>query len=81
MPAKKRASSKTQKVVPFERRLSIAWRNLLLFLVLFAVSLIFYRFSVSDFYTNLFGLLSIVTGFLAFAFLVIVVLLKIVNKK
>ena len=62
-------------------RVSIAWRNFLLFLVLFIVSFVLYRISTSALFLNLFGLLSILFGFLAFALLVVLVVFLILRRR
>jgi len=79
--AVRRVSRTTATVAPLKNRISLAWKNLLLFLVLFIVSLIFYKSSSDSLIVNLFGILMIILGFLAFAFLIIWIILIILKSE
>jgi len=91
MPKKRRVVRKFSKTsglagksvtaAPLQNRISLAWKNLILFLVLFVVSLIFYKSSSDLLIVNLFGLLLIILGFLAFAFLIIWIVLLILRSE
>ncbi len=61
------------------RRLGIAWKNLILFLILFVVSFVLYSASTSELFLNFFGVLSIITGFVFLAFLIIFIVLLIIG--
>ena len=67
-PARKSMQRKSAGVK--SRKLRIASRNLVMFVILFVLSLILYYASGQEFYVNLFFMLSILFGFLAMAFLI-----------
>ena len=88
MVEKKRG--KTKKVVSkkskdvkssgsLKKRIDIAWKNLVLFLIISALSYLFYHFSSTDLLKNFFGIVSIIFGFLAFAFLISFIVLFILS--
>jgi preprotein translocase subunit SecG len=84
MAKKKRAATKIARTTgrgSVQSRISLTWKNLLLFLVLFGISLALWNFSSTPLYDNLFGLLSIITGFLAFAFFIILIVLAILKPR
>jgi hypothetical protein len=80
MARKKRAAKKTTKPTSVRDRVGLAWKNLILFLIISIFSYIFYRFSSTDLLKNFFGILSIIFGFLAFAFLITFIVLLILRK-
>ncbi len=81
MAKKKRAVSKVLKGGSVQNRMSVAWKSLLLFFLLFAVSFAFYYFLSSSLLTNLFGLLAIIFGFLALAFFIILIVLVVLKPR
>jgi hypothetical protein len=85
MARKKRSAAKkitksAKKPVRLRDRVGLAWRNLILFLIIFIFSFLLYSFSSSDLLKNFFGILSIIFGFLAFAFLIVFIVLFILKK-
>ena len=74
-------TAKTAKGGTVQSRISVTVKNLFLFLVLFAISLVFYHFSSTPLYNNLFWLLSIITGFLVFTFFIVLAVLAILKPK
>ncbi len=58
-----------------QRRVNIVLGNLLLFIILFALSSVLYIASTLDFYKTLFFLLSLIFGALSIAFLIILLAL------
>jgi len=62
-----------------KNRIHFALKNLLLFLIIFIMSFIFYFFSTNDLLKNLFGILAIIFGFLTFAFLLAWIVLLILG--
>lgn len=86
MVAKKRVKrvskkSKVEKitvgtVVASQKKFNLIVSNLLLFLIIFVVSLGLYFVSSNEFYSNLFWMISLLTGFLSVAlFLVYLIFL------
>jgi len=76
MPARKKPGVGNKKF-------NIVLKNLILFLVLFALSMIFYNFSKDVIYEQLFFLLSLLFGFVSIAFLIallIFVILRMIKK-
>ena len=64
-------------------KFNIVLKNLILFLILFVLSLIFYNFSKGVIYEQLFFLLSLLFGFVSIAFLIallIFVILRMMKK-
>ncbi len=80
MARKKRKAKKIPKAARVRDRIGLAWKNLILFLIIFIVSFLFYNFSSSELLKNFFGILSIIFGFLTFAFLVVFIVLLILRK-
>lgn len=84
---KKKATKKTDysetkkpsKQFPLRERVDVAWKNFLLFLILLIFSYVMYHFSSADLFLNLFGIFSIIFGFLALAFLLAFVVLAILR--
>ena len=84
MPRRKRKVARQAErgaANPFQRRIQILWRNLVLFLILFIVSLVLFFFTTtgSVFY-NLFELLFIIFGFIALALLIVLVIVLIIKS-
>jgi len=89
MVRKKRAGTKrittksvkttTKKPVRLRYRIDLAWKNLLLFLIIFIISFILYSFSSNELLKNFFGVLSAIFGFLTFAFLIAFIVLAILK--
>ncbi|HUW43671.1 MAG TPA: hypothetical protein VMV95_01765 [Bacillota bacterium] len=80
----KKISPKTAKTakapVSSKDKIHLAWKNLILFLVIALFSFIFYLFSSADLLKNFFGIVAIIFGFLAFAFLIVFIVLFILKK-
>ena len=68
-PARKSAPKRIADKL-LRRKIGIALSNLILFAILFVISLVLYSVSNQEIYTNLFLMLSILFGFLAIAFLI-----------
>ncbi len=66
----KRSSKKSSRLTFGKKKVEIVFRNLILFAMLFLVSFLLYGVSTSEFAINLFGISSIVLGFIALAFLI-----------
>jgi len=89
MVRKKRAGTKrttaksvkttVKKPVRLRDRIGLAWKNLLLFLIIFIISFVLYNFSSNDLLKNFFGVLAIIFGFLTFAFLIVFIVLAILR--
>ncbi len=78
----KRITAKSVKgPVRLKDRIGLAWKNLLLFLIIFIFSFILYTFSSNDLLKNFFGVLSIIFGFLTFAFLIAFIVLIILRAE
>ena len=73
MAKKKRAKKRTVKKTAgsTKNKLNLASKNFLLFLAIFIVSLVLYYMSSSALFSNFFAIISIVTGFVAFSFLIV----------
>ncbi len=80
MAKKKRAKKRTVKTVrSTKNKLNLAWKNFLLFLSIFVVSLILYNMSSNTLFINFFALISMIAGFVAFAFLIVLLVLWILK--
>ncbi len=82
MPRKiKRAVRQREDTSPLQRRIHILWKNLVLFLILFIVSLVLFFFSTNNsvFY-NLFEILFIIFGFLSLALVIVLITLLLVKS-
>ena len=62
-PARRRVSS-------IKRRINVAWKNLVLYLILFILSIVLYSVSSNPLLVTFFGILSIIFVFVAVAFLI-----------
>ena len=80
MAKKKKAKRPVKKTVrTITERINLAWRRFILFLILFVFSLVLYSASSNQLFVNLFAIFSIVTGFVAFAFLIVLLVLWILK--
>jgi uncharacterized Tic20 family protein len=64
--------------------LGIAVRNLISFLILFIFSSIFYSFSEEVLFLRIFGILGLITGFIALAFLIttlVLIFVRMIKKR
>lgn len=80
---KKVRNSSIRKVVASQRKIKIVTSNLILFVILFVVSLGLYYVSTGEFFMNLFWMISLLTGLLAVTFLIIYLIfwfLKLMKK-
>ena len=79
MVRKKRARAKkiTKSV---KDRVNLAWKNLLLFLIISIISFVLYTFSSNELLKNFFGVLLIIFGFLTFALLISFIVLLILRE-
>lgn len=70
-----RSSSETKSpkrmVVASQRKFNLVISNLLFFAVLFIIFLGLYYVSSNEFYVNLFGMLSIIAGFVSLALFIV----------
>lgn len=57
-----------------QRKISLVLKNLIVFAVLFVLSLVLYMGSSKDFYINLFAIFLIIFGFLALAFFIVLLI-------
>lgn len=73
MAKKKRAKKRTVKKTlgSTKNKLNLAWRNFLLFLSIFVVSFILYSMSSNALFINFFAIIFMIAGFVAFAFLIV----------
>ena len=76
--AKKRRVAR--KISSLKNKINVSWRNFVIFLTLFIASFLFYNFSSSSLLLNLFGLLSILFGFLSLALLIVLVVFLILKS-
>jgi len=93
MARKKKEQKRTRRKVSgrvafkggdLKKRITIILNNLLLFVALSLVSLVFYNFLQNDILKNLFYVMSMVFGFVSVAFLItllVLVIMKVVKKK
>ena len=63
-----------------QKRFNLAWSNFTMFIILFLVSFLLYNFSTSSLLINFFGILSLILGVLAFAFLIALIVLGIARS-
>lgn len=78
----KRTTTKSVKrPISLKDRINLAWKNLLLFLIIFIISFVLYTFSSNDLLKNFFGVLSIIFGFLTFALLIAFIVLVILKTE
>lgn len=77
--AKKIKAKSVKGPVSFRDRIHLAWKNLVLFLIIFIISFILYTFASNDLLKNFFGILAMIFGFLVFAFLIVFIVLIILR--
>ena len=73
----------TQRTSGFRNKIPLVVRNLLLFIAMSLVSFVLYRFIPNTLLTDLFYIMAIVFGFVAVAFLIVLLVLwimKIIKK-
>ncbi|MBU2615990.1 MAG: hypothetical protein KKC19_02705 [Nanoarchaeota archaeon] len=80
---KKGVSRKTvsHKSDSFPARIRIAWRNLVLFVILFLASYLLYTFSNTNLFSTFFGITSIILGFVSLSFLIALMVLLVSRSK
>ena len=82
MAKKKRRVVKTSTGVnALSSRIETSWKNFMLFLILFIFSFVLYSVSSTDIFLNLFGILSILFGFVAFALLIVLLVFLILKRR
>jgi len=67
----KKSINKPKQIKSNKQKINLVLKNLTLFAILFLASLLLYRVSSNELLSNLFYLLAIVLGFVAGAFLII----------
>jgi polyferredoxin len=81
---KKRTKKSVKRVVrSSKRKINLAFKNLVLFVVLSFITFLLYNFLSNDLLVNLFLLLAIIFGFVAVAFLIVLLVflvLRIMKK-
>ena len=80
---RKSGATKSRQVRASKRKINLVLKNLILFAILSLVSFLLYSVSSNDLLINLFYLLAIVLGFVAGAFLIILLIfffLRIMKK-
>ena len=75
----KRRVGSTGKTDALGTRIRTVWKNLVLFIVLFALSFLLQRVSSSDFFINLFWMLAVLFAFVACALFIVLVVFLIVR--
>lgn len=82
MARKKKKSKKSspKKENSASKRINLAWRNFLTFLLIFIFSYVLYTFSTTKLFQNFFGIFFVITGFMALAFLIVFLVLIVVKK-
>jgi len=66
----RKGKSSILKSTNIKKKTGLIWKNLVLFVILFVVSLVLYSASGSDLYRDLFFVLSIFFGFIGLAFFI-----------
>ncbi len=82
--SRSKSPKRSSAVKPTDNRIRLALRDLLLFVILSMVSYLIYTVSGNTLYEQFFGVVSIILGFIALAFLVavlVLVLMKAMKKK
>ena len=77
--AKKITAKSVKGPVRLRDKIHLAWKNLVLFLIIFIISFILYTFASNDLLKNFFGILAMIFGFLVFAFLIVFIVLIILR--
>lgn len=87
MARKKKVVRKKSKSVSsggrsLQQRIGIAWKNLVLFVILFLASYVLYTFSETVLFSTFFGIMSMIFGFVSVSFLIaFIVLISSRNKR
>ena len=80
----KRAATKASKTVAHRstpEKIKLVVKNLIMFLIFFAISFIFYKVISNAFWNDLFFLFCLVFGFVALAFFIVWLVLKMMQWK
>jgi hypothetical protein len=77
---KKRGKKNKVPVLTKKKKYSIILKNLLLFLTLSLISLIFIQFQSNQFFISLFYVLTIIFGLIALALLIVFLILILIKK-
>lgn len=77
---KKKSKKSSKKAGAASRRINLAWRNFVTFLLIFIFSYVLYSFSTTELFQNFFGIFFIITGFMALAFLIVFFVLIVIKK-
>lgn len=79
--ASKRKKSLSNKVpIRLRDRLDLAWRNFILFFILFLFSFALYNLTTNELFKNFFGIISVILGFLSLAILIALIVLAILKS-
>jgi len=82
MPKKRRVSkTSVNNTASLKNRFELAWRNFILFLVLFIISLLLTSVTSSDLLSNFFGISAMIFGFVSLALLIVIIILVITKPK
>lgn len=76
----KKTSKKTKKGKSNKQKINIVIRNLVLFAILTLISFLLYSVSTNELLINFFYLIAMVLGFVAFAFLIILLVFFFMKK-
>jgi len=82
-PVKKKIAKKSKSVRASKQKIKVVLNNLILFAILSLASFLLYRVSSNELLINLFSLLAIVLGFVAGAFVIILLIfffMKLMDK-
>jgi hypothetical protein len=78
---KRRVVKASTGINALSSRIETSWKNFMLFLILFIFSFVLYSVSSTDIFLNLFGILSILFGFVAFALLIVLLVFLILKRR
>lgn len=76
---KRKKRQTTSKRVSIENKIELAWRRLVMFVMLFVFSFVLYSVSSNSLLLNFFGLLSIIFGFTSLALLLVLIVFLILK--
>ena len=74
-----RVSSRSSGIIASAKKFNLVISNLILFAIIFVVSLGLYYVSSNDFYANMFWMVALLTGFLSVAFLLVYLILLVMR--
>jgi hypothetical protein len=74
-----RVSSRSSGIIASTKKFNLVISNLILFAIIFVVSLGLYYVSSNDFYANMFWMVALLTGFLSVAFLLVYLILLVMR--